>query len=92
MRAPTSANHAIQTQSERPTHDEDDELEEEEKRRCGAKYRGDVATHEGPVRRSSLAEDRDCVFLPTSYLVGNVSLELFPSTFHKRWSAKVPSG
>jgi len=49
MRAPTSANQAIQTQSERPTHDEDDELEEEEKRRCGAKYRGDVATHEGPV-------------------------------------------
>ena len=88
MRAPTSANHAIQTQSERPTHDEDDELEEEEKRRCGAKYRGDVATHEGPVRRSVVTGFPSCDL----NLVGNVSLELFPSTFHKRWSAKVPSG
>jgi hypothetical protein len=25
-------------------------------------------------------------------LVGNVSLELFPPSFHKWWSAKVPSG
>ena len=45
------------------------------------------------------SEGRDCVFPAVTgfpscdlNLVGNVSLELFPPSFHKWWSAKVPSG